>query len=264
MPVEDHDTHWVWQAPGARAVFSSREEGVSPAPWDSLNVGLHVGDDAQRVLENRTRIATLLDLEPRQVAGVTQVHGADVWLDLAPGAQLPSDVRWDLGPSPIEADALVTNRTDGALAVGIADCVPIAIVWGDAIAAVHAGWRSLAAGVIEATLATMRRAAGSSIAVAGVAPHAVIGPCLCTQCMEVGEEVAELFDSSCVVRPAGAPRPFLDQRREVRRRLEAAGAEVEDVEVCTREDVRCFSHRGDAGSTGRQALLVRRSVPDPD
>jgi copper oxidase (laccase) domain-containing protein len=212
------------------------------------------------VFENRTRVAALLGVEPSQVAGVTQVHGADVWLDLAPDAPLPDDVRWDTGPSPIDADALVTRRADGALAVGIADCVPIAIVWGDAIAAIHAGWRSLAGGVVEATLAVLRRTAGSSIAVAGTEPRAVIGPCICERCMEIGEEVAELFPADCIIRPSGAPRPFLDQRREVRRRLEAAGCLVEDVAVCTVEDARCFSHRGDSGSTGRQALLVRRSA----
>lgn len=261
MPVEDHDTHWSWSAPGADAVCSSREGGVSPAPWDSCNIGLHVGDDHARVLENRARVAALLGLEPSQVAGVTQVHGADVWFDLAPGTTLPDAVRWDTGPSPIDADALVTTRADAALAVGIADCVPIAIVWGEAIAAIHAGWRSLAGGVIEATMAALRRAAGSAVAVAGSEPHALIGPCICARCMEVGEEVAELFDPGCILRPAGAPRPFLDQRREVQRRLEAAGCIVEHVDVCTVEDPRCFSHRADRGSTGRQALLVRRSAP---
>jgi YfiH family protein len=260
MSVEDHDTHWTWSVPGAEAVCSSREDGVSPAPWDSCNVGLHVGDDRDRVLENRTRVAALLGLDPSQVAGVTQVHGAVVWFDLASDGPLPDAVRWDTGPSPIEADALVTTRSDAALAVGIADCVPIAIVWGDAIAAIHAGWRSLAGGVIEATVPALRRAAGSSIAVEDVKPRAVIGPCICERCMEVGEEVAELFDPSCILRPEGAARPFLDQRRDVRRRLEAAGCVVDDIAVCTVEDPRCFSHRGDRGSTGRQALLVRRSL----
>jgi copper oxidase (laccase) domain-containing protein len=258
VAVEDHDTHWTWEAPGALAVFSTREGGVSPAPWDSRNVGLHVGDDADRVGVNRTRVAALLELAPSQVAGVTQVHGADVWLDLSPDAPLPDAVRWDTGPSPIDADALVTTRAEAALAVGIADCVPIAIAWGGAIAAIHAGWRSLAGDVIEATMRVLRRAAGDAVAVEGVRPYAVIGPCICANCMEVGEEVAELFDPGSIRRPDGTPRPFLDQRHEVRLRLEAAGCLVEDVEACTVEDPRCFSHRGDAGSTGRQALLIRR------
>lgn len=258
MSVEDHDTHWTWQAPGARAVFSTREGGVSPAPWDSRNVGLHVGDDAARVLDNREGIAALLGLDASRVAGVTQVHGTDVWFDLARDASLPDAVRWDTGPAQIEADALVTTRPDVALAIGVADCVPIAIAWGGAVAAIHAGWRSLSGGIIEAAMRVLQRAVGSAVAITDVRPHAVIGPCICATCMEVGEEVAELFDPACILRPAGASRPYLDQRADVRRRLEAAGCAVEDVDVCTVEDPRCFSHRGDAGSTGRQALLIRR------
>lgn len=255
--------HWRWDAPGARAVFSTREGGVSPAPWDSRNVGLHVGDAVARVHDNRELVAALLGLDASRVAGVTQVHGADVWLDLAPGAPLPRAVRWDAGPSPIDADALVTTRTEGALAVGVADCMPIAVAWGDAIGAIHAGWRSLAGGVIEATMGVLRRAAGSSIALDGARPNAVIGPCMGPCCMEVGEEVAQLFDPASVVRRDGAPRPFLDQRAEARRRLEALDCVVDQVDACTVHEGGWFSHRADGGSTGRQALLVRRLPSRP-
>jgi YfiH family protein len=257
VPVDDQDDHWTWTAPGARAVFTSREGGVSPAPLDSLNVGLHVGDDPANVLENRRRVAALLELDPSHVAGVTQVHGADVWLDLARTDALPADVRWDAGPSPVEADALVTTRAGVALAVGVADCMPIAIAWGHAIAAIHAGWRSLEGGIVEATLAVLRRAAGNAVATS--TPHAVIGPALGACCMEVGDEVAARFDPDVVLRRAGAPRPFLDTRADAVRRLEAAGCLVEHVEVCTKDDPRCFSHRGDAGRGGRQAMVVRRT-----
>ncbi len=257
MSVTDEDDHWTWTAPGARAVFSSREGGVSLAPLDSCNVGLHVGDDPTNVLENRRRVAALLDLDPSRVAGVTQVHGSDVWLDLARAEQLAEDVRWDAGPSPIEADALVTTRAGVALAIGIADCMPIAIVWGNAIAAIHAGWRSLERGIVEATLATLRRAAGNAVAIS--TPHAVIGPALGACCMEVGDDVADRFDASVVLRRDGVPRPFLDTRADAVRRLELAGCDVEHVDVCTKEDPRCFSHRGDMGLGGRQAMLIRRT-----
>ncbi|MCW2921401.1 MAG: laccase [Thermoleophilia bacterium] len=257
MAVADEDDHWTWTAPGAQAVFTTREGGVSPAPLDSLNVGLHVGDDPANVLANRTHAAALLGLDPSHVAGVTQVHGADVWLDLARTDELPREVRWDGGRSSVDADALVTTRAEVALAVGIADCMPIAIVWGPAIAAIHAGWRSLEGGVIEATLAVLRRAAGN--AVATDTPHAVIGPALGACCMEVGDDVAARFDAPVVVRRDGAPRPFLDTRADALRRLEAAGCVVEHVDVCTKDDPRCFSHRGDSGLGGRQAMLVRRA-----
>lgn len=257
MPVTDDDDHWTWTAPGARAVFSCREGGVSPAPLDSLNVGLHVGDDPMNVLENRRRIAGLLDLDPSRVAGVTQVHGADVWLDLGQAEELSEGVRWNRGSSAIEADALVTTREGVALAVGIADCMPIALVWGDAIAAIHAGWRSLEGGIVEATLAVLRRVAGNAVATG--TPHAVIGPALGACCMEVGDDVAARFDASVVHRREGVPRPYLDTRADAVRRLELAGCRVEHVDVCTRHDPRCFSHRGDAGLGGRQALLIRRT-----
>lgn len=261
MAVDDHDEYWTWEAPGVRAVCTSREGGVSPAPFDSLNVGAHVGDDPARVLENRVRAAALLDLHAASVAGVTQVHGADVWIDLAlDDGPLPEAVRWDVGPSPVEADALVTTRPGVALAVGVADCLPIAVCWGGAVAAIHAGWRSLEAGVVEQAIAVLRRTAGSAVAIADVRPHALVGPALGPCCMEVGEEVAARFDLSVVSRPAGASRPFLDARADATRRLEAAGIAVEHVDVCTRCDPRCFSHRGDAGRGGRQALLVGRSA----
>ena len=257
MTVSDEDDHWTWTVPGARAVFTTREGGVSPAPLDSLNVGLHVGDLPANVLENRRRAAALLDLDPSLVAGVTQVHGADVWLDLARTDRLPDDVRWDAGPSPTKADALVTTRCGVALAIGVADCMPIAICWGGAIAAIHVGWRSLDGGVIEATLAVLRRAAGNAVATHD--PYAVIGPALGPCCMEVGNDVAARFESSVVIRRDGAPRPFLDTRADAVRRLETAGCVTEHVDICTKDDPRCFSHRGDRGLGGRQAMLVRRT-----
>jgi YfiH family protein len=270
MTIVDHDDHWIWSVFGATAVFSTREGGVSPAPLDSLNIGLQVGDDPAHVLENRRRVAALAGLPVERVAGVTQVHGADVWLDLrAEGGVsgevdevedgLPDAVRWDLGPSPIEADALVTTRRDVALAVGVADCLPIAVSLGDAVAAIHAGWRSLEDGVVEQALRVLRRAAGSTAALADSLPRAVIGPALGPCCMEVGEDVAGRFEPAVVIRRDEAPRPFLDTRADATRRLEHAGCVVEHVDVCTRCDPRLFSHRGDAGRGGRQALLVRRA-----
>lgn len=241
---------WEWQAGAGRAVFTSRASG---------NLAQHVGDDPAAVQANRAGVAALLGLTLDDVAGVSQVHGADVWLDLQLGDTLPIDVRWSRDATPsVEADALVTARPGAAVAVAIADCMPIAIVHGDAVAAIHAGWRSLDAGVIEATMATLRRAAGSSIAVEGSGPFAVIGPCLGPCCMEVGTEVAYRFPDASIIRRDGAPRPFLDARTDARRRLEAAGAEVDVIDVCTRCDDQLFSHRGDGGAAGRQAVLVRR------
>lgn len=257
--IIDHDEFWEWQVDGARAVFTSREGGVSQSPFDSLNVGMHVGDDPIRVLENRQRAASLLGLTSADIAGVTQVHGADVWLDLASSEQLPSAVRWDDDEAAIEADALVSSRPGIALAIGTADCLPIAICWGGVIAAVHAGWRSLDAGVIEQAIAVLRRQVGSSVAIADVQPHAVIGPALGPCCMEVGDDVAARFGESFVIHREGSLRPHLDLRADAARRLARAGAVLEHIDICTCCDARLFSHRGDNGQSGRQALVVRRA-----
>ncbi|MCW2923696.1 MAG: laccase protein [Thermoleophilia bacterium] len=246
MTIVDHDDWWEWRAPGARAAFTSREVG-----------------DVRSDGAARARAAALLDLDPGRVAAISQVHGADVWVDLGTGDGLPAEVRWDARAAaaegdPIEADALITTRPGVALAIVVADCLPIAITWGDAVAAVHAGWRSLDGGVVEAALAALRRRAGSSVALADAGPFAVVGPALCVDCFEVGEEVAARFAASAVVRRPEWPRPHLDARTDAARRLAEAGCAVEHVNVCTRCDPRLFSHRGDGPATGRQAVLVRR------
>lgn len=242
---------WEWRAASARAIFTTSASG---------NIAQHVGDDPDAVQANRTTVAERLGLTLDDVAGVSQVHGADVWLDLQLGDSLPEEVRWAHAGVPlVEADALVSARPGIALAVAVADCVPIALAYGDAVAVVHAGWRSLDAGIVEAAMATLRRAAGSSIALADAGPFAVIGPCLGPCCMEVGTEVAHRFPDTSIVRHAGAPRPFLDARADARRRLEDAGAQVDVVDVCTRCDERLFSYRGDGSDTGRQAVLVMRA-----
>jgi YfiH family protein len=243
---------WRWQHGDAHALFTSREHG---------NVGLHVGDDPAVVGANRARIAQLAGLTPERVAGTTQVHGTDVWMDLRFGGDtsVARDVQWDAHEPLTRADALVSNRRGIGLAVGVADCMPIAIAWGDAFAAVHAGWRGLVGGVLERVLPVLRQAAGSSVALADVEPRAVIGPSLGPCCFEVGEEVAEVVPASSIVRRPDAPKPFLDARAEAVRRLALLGVETDVVDVCTRDDDACFSHRGDGGTTGRQALLVWRA-----
>lgn len=265
---------WSWspdaRAAGAghgdhpRVLFTSREGGVSSGPWDSANIGAHVGDRVEDVLVNRDRAARLVGFAgAADVLGATQVHGADVWLDLDRG-QIDPASRWSgAGVAAPEADALVSARPGIALAVGVADCLPVALVLGGAVAVVHAGWRGLERGVLEATLAVLRRAAGPSGAMADAGPAAVIGPALDVCCFEVGEEVAARFDPASVQRRTDWERPHLDARRDARRRLEALGVAVDDVDVCTACEPRLFSHRRDvthrgAAATGRQAVLVRR------
>lgn len=259
VSLELHDDgSCEWWFGDAHALFSSRAGGVSRAPFDSLNLGLHVGDEPEAVLENRARVAHRAGLRPASVATVEQTHGSDVWTDLArDGHELPAEVRWDEGRAAIQADALVTTRRGVGLAVAVADCVPIAVACGEATAAIHAGWRGLAGGVVEAAAAVLLRVAGSAAAIAG-ASRAVIGPCIGPCCFEVGEDVATLFDPASVRRDRVRPR--LDARTDAARRLERVGISVDVVDLCTCCDRRSFSHRRDGPRTGRQGLVVCRPL----
>lgn len=164
----------VWR--GVRYGCTSREGGVSAGPWASLNLALHVGDDPQAVLENRRRLAAALPAEP---FWLKQVHGTTVAdADAAPA-----------GPPP-RADGAVTAQRGRVLAIMTADCIPVVIAdtQGRVLGVAHAGWRGLAAGVLEATLAALRsRLPGED------AWRAWIGPCIGQPRFEVGDDVRIAF-----------------------------------------------------------------------
>ena len=237
-----------WPAPpGVRAAFTLRSGGISLAPFDSLNVGIHVGDVPQDVRENRRRVSERLQLlaEP---AWIEQVHGTDV-ADLdapATGAT----------PGNTAADALFTRHPRRVCVVQVADCMPVLLAArdGSCVAAAHAGWRGLAAGVLEATIRRF-----------GTPPAPLIawlGPAIGPEHFEVGSEVRDAF----VSRDFGAAAAFSANARGrwqcdlaalARRRLTAAG--VTDVfggQWCTYADAaRFFSFRRD-GRCGRMAALI--------
>ncbi|GAC1698450.1 MAG: purine nucleoside phosphorylase YfiH [Steroidobacteraceae bacterium] len=233
-----------WPAPPeVCARFTLRSGGVSLAPFDSLNVGIHVGDAADAVRENRRRVRERLRL-PAEPAWTEQVHGTEV-LDLdAPAAAS--------GP----ADALITRHAGRVCVVQVADCLPVLLAArdGSGVAAVHAGWRGLAAGVLEATIRRL-----------GVSPArlmAWLGPAIGQQHFEVGSEVRSAF----VGRDAGAAGAFsanpggrwqCDLAGLARQRLGAAGVgAVFGGEWCTYADpARFFSFRRD-GRCGRMAALI--------
>lgn len=236
---------------GVQVAFTHRAGGVSKRPFESLNLGLHVGDDPGRVDTNREHVAGALGIDRAMVRATLQVHGTQVHTTQADD---PS-AAWGTSPPAVEADALVTGDPGVALAVMVADCAPIAIVSRDGKrAAVHAGWRGLVDGVIEQL--------SCEVELAGA--RAVIGPCIGPCCFEVGDEVAARFQHTSVVRRAGAPRPFLDARSEAVARLRAVGiAHVDLIDTCTCCDRGYFSHRRDGPATGRQAMVVlpRRAGP---
>jgi YfiH family protein len=223
--------------PGAEVRFTMRAGGVSEGPYASLNLGLWTDDDPGAVAENRCRAAGGLPL-----AYARQVHGSHVLH--VDGATTPGATE--------EADGLATTRAGVALLVLTADCLPVALAAPGAVAMVHAGWRGLWDGALEAGVAALRALTGDH----GGPLHAAIGPGAGACCYEVGDEVAARF-------PAWAHRPGrrIDLKGVAAARLREAGvAGVVDVDRCTMcEPGTFFSHRASSGLTGRQGGLAWRS-----
>jgi len=239
-----------WDAPPrVKAAFSLRSGGASDSPFDSLNLGIHVGDDPLRVAENRRLLRTVLQL-PSEPLWLDQVHGADVLGADAPGvAPRAADGR-------PRADAVVTHRAGVVCCIQVADCLPVLLAArdGSAIGAAHAGWRGLAAGVIENTVRAMR--------VPPAALVAWLGPSIGPDKFEVGEDVRDAFLSADprageAFRPNERDRWLCDLPALARARLAALGVRsVSGGSWCTVSDqTRFFSHRRD-GRSGRMAALV--------
>jgi len=241
---------------GVRYVSTWREGGVSQAPWDSLNLGAHVGDDPAAVRENRRRVRAALPAEP---LWLEQVHGTDVWQADAGPAPDGADGTRVLSAAPC-ADAAVTGRRGAPLAIMTADCLPVVVAdgAGTVLGVAHAGWRGLAAGVLENTLAALRRQAPSARDW-----RAWLGPAIGAGDFEVGPEVRAAFvapDAGAAVHftPSGRPDHWLaDLAGLAARRLALLGVEsVEASGECTyRRADRYFSYRRQA-RTGRQATLA--------
>lgn len=188
-----------------------------------------------------TALADAVGISGVPVAFASQVHGAET-------------IRVTRGGLAGEADALITDRSQLLLAVRVADCVPVVLAGNGVVAAIHAGWRGLAAGVIPATLE----------ALAGTGPWiAAVGPCICMDCYEVGEEVvdgigAHMPESVFVRR--GGKRPHVDPGAAAVWQLKQSGVEsVERVLACTRCSSELWSHRRDGASAGRQVGVVGMS-----
>ena len=236
-----------WQLPaGVRAAFTTRLGGVSGAPWDSFNVGAHVGDAPESVAANRSRVKALLSL-PAEPVWLSQVHGVAVHdLDATPGGGLAT------------ADAAITRGRGRVCAIMVADCLPVLFATRDGacIGAAHAGWRGLAAGVLEKTV--------HALGVPGNQLTAWLGPAISREHFEVGDEVR----NALVASDAGAADAFERNARGrwhadlvalARRRLSALGiTDVSGGEWCTFADrARFYSHRRD-GNGGRMVALIWR------
>jgi YfiH family protein len=234
--------------------FPDRHGGVSQGPFASLNASLSVGDDAAAVAENVRRLASAVGVAPQALATVHQVHGVAVLEATTVG-------QGALPPPLGEADALITRTPGLAVGVKTADCLPILVEDPDGrqVAAVHAGWRGVIGDVLGATIARLL-AGGGRIGSLRVA----IGPCIQACCFEVDGDLPDRFRAAfgeqVIRRVEGKAKVHLDLPRAVAESLRRAGlppAHVDMLPQCTRCDARFFSHRRDAGLTGRMLSLIR-------
>lgn len=232
-----------WPVPsGVAALQSLRGGGGSQAPYDSLNLGDHVGDALSDVAANRRYLTAILPGEPQWL---TQVHGVTV-----------AELSGSRSGQPVEADAALSRTPGVVCAVLTADCLPVLLCdrAGSVVAAVHAGWRGLCNGVIEASLARM--------AVPGREILAWLGPAIGPESFEVGDEVRAAFmakDSAAAsaFQAKGDVKWLADLYLLARQRLEAEGVTaIYGGGECTFSDrARYFSFRRD-GVTGRQASAI--------
>lgn len=235
--------------------FTDRHGGVSGAPFDSLNLGWAGGDDPEAMAENHRLLMD--DFAPgagvEGLAEIGQVHGREV-LQVGPDGPR-HDVHGHLHGI---GDGLVTTQPGVTLGVRAADCVPVLFAAAGpgagtaVVGACHCGRDGVVAGIVPATIATMR-ALGATAVTAWVGPH------VCGRCYEVPPE---LQDAVAAVEPATRAStswgtPSLDVGAGVRAQLEREGVEVVDVSRCTVESPDLFSYRREGRLSGRQAGLIR-------
>ncbi len=247
--MPDPNTDWIlpdWPCPpSVRALITTRSGGVSTGAYASMNLGTAVGDVPEKVSENRRRLAACLPSAPRWLR---QVHGTAV-------------VAAERVAEPVEADASVATTANTVCAVMVADCLPVLLCdrRGQVVAAAHAGWRGLCAGVIENTVRSMPAPASDLLA--------YLGPAIGPEAFEVGDEVRTAF----VGRDSRAAAAFRRHRQGkwmadlftlARQRLAGIGVSaIYGGGDCTHSDsARFFSHRRDKVS-GRMAALIWISQP---
>ena len=257
LPLTGADA-WAlpWEVPGVRAALTTRAGGASRAPFDSLNLGAHVGDDLAAVQANRARVAQGLSTRP---VWLNQVHGTTVaWLD-------------DTSADGLSADGVCTSQRGVACTIMVADCLPVLLSdsQGQVVAAAHAGWRGLAGqaglGILDNTVRALRERVSPQAKL-----QAWLGPCIGPQVFEVGAEVVRAFadngfnpEDHSRPHPERADKWLLNLAGLARQRLNRLGVDRitgndGSSGWCTVTDAtRWFSHRRDQVS-GRLAALIWR------
>ncbi len=266
LQMQNHSAQWIepdWPThPRVRALMTNRKGGVSAAPWDSMNLGDHVGDRAADVLTNRERLAAQIGQRP---VFLQQVHGTAC-------VQLTATT-----PQGLVADACWSQDPGVACAIMVADCLPVLLAdaAGRWVAAAHAGWRGLAGlgasshtkglGVLENLWADLQRAGADVSEV-----MAWLGPCIGPQAFEVGPEVRDAFDDGSaqlqsLFKPKDDGKFMADLAWLARLRLQALGVtrvfgNDSSLPWCTvSNSALFFSHRRDSrslGQSGRMAACI--------
>lgn len=230
--------------------FTTRQGGVSPAPYDSLNLGLSTADSPAHVLENRRRVLAAFGNPP--LAELSQVHGNTVHLVERPGER--------------EGDGLLTSTPGLLLRVSVADCYPILLhdpVKG-VVGALHAGWRGVAAGILPRALELMKSHFASSSGAVRIA----VGPGISGSHFQVGPEVVQQFEQAGLLfyrsDPSHPGKFLLNLEQAIRIQALRGGIAPQNYWAlgrCTYADPEFFSHRRDKGQTGRMwALIMLASI----
>lgn len=228
----------------SRSLFTSREGGVSSAPYLSFNLATHVGDDVEAVHKNREILAASLGIVRHSLFFMNQVHGRDVAVidENSSSADLPA------------VDALFTTSKGIALVTLVADCIPLLLHSPRAVAAVHVGRKGLIAGVFQETLKHFHNHGIDSSEI-----KAELGPSICGRCYEVDQilyqEVVSILPSTSTTYQSTAGKPSLDIEAGLISLLKSHGIQWNSSHLCTVHDSGYFSYRRD-GITGRQAGVI--------
>lgn len=228
---------------GLRHAFSTRIGGVSPAPWDSLNLGLDTGDSRDNVAKNRALFTAILNATPAQLACGQQVHGDTIALVEHPG----------LYPA---SDGLITRKKNIVLAIKTADCVPLLLFdpMQKIIAIIHCGWRSVRGNIISNAAEMLTNVHSTKIS----SVYCAIGPSIRSCCYEIHADVAGQFSKEFIIRRDG--RLFLDLIEVIKSRLLAAGVPEQNIDLsehctCCEKEL-FFSYRRDGRRSGRMMLAA--------
>lgn len=237
---------WVKHFPELIAGFSLRHGGISDPPFATLNLGMTTGDRPEHVQENRRRLAEAAGFDVERLALAGQVHGAKVCAVEVPG----------LYPA---CDALVTAASDLVLGITAADCAAVLLYDPEqkVLGACHAGWRGTVEGIVATVVAAMCRLGARPAAL-----WAYVSPCIGLIHFEVGEEVAARFEAEVVHRRPEWPRPHVDLKQAIVRRLQQTGIPRAHIELASQDTAACtadfFSYRAEGGQTGRMLGFIGR------